>query len=58
MKVRIVYTYEVDKEDYSKMRKFWSISRIRDFIFGGFIEGGNYAVSQEIYNQIKQREDK
>ena len=57
MKVRIVYTYEMDKKDFSKLRKFLSISKIRDMVFGCFVIGGNYGVNQEIWNQIREHND-
>ena len=56
MKVRIVYTYEMSKEDFSKLRKFLSIGRIRDLVFGCFVIGGRYGVNQEIWNQITEAE--
>ena len=56
MIVRIDYTYEVDKDDYSKLRKKFSLSEIRDMVFGGFVIGGEYAVSQDLMNMTKSDE--
>ena len=53
MKVRITYTFEVNKEYYYKLKEFFTPGKIRDLIFGWFVLGGKYTANDEIDNILQ-----
>ena len=55
MKVRITYTLELSKKDLKTIKEGIKEGRInnsvRDFVWSAFVQGGEYSVNQEIYNE-------
>tara|TARA_R100000963_G_C4606153_1_gene78135 strand:+ start:574 stop:753 length:180 start_codon:yes stop_codon:yes gene_type:complete len=54
MKVRVTYTYELSEDDYKIFKQAKKQGKIdgnvRDFIWSCFVQAGEYATNQELWN--------